>query len=40
VPAPRATLAELANAAAFIASDEASAITGTVINLTGGAITD
>jgi NAD(P)-dependent dehydrogenase (short-subunit alcohol dehydrogenase family) len=35
-----ATLAELANTAAFIASDKASAITGTVINLTGGAITD
>jgi NAD(P)-dependent dehydrogenase (short-subunit alcohol dehydrogenase family) len=35
-----ATLAEVANVAAFIASDQASAITGTVINLSGGAITD
>jgi enoyl-[acyl-carrier-protein] reductase (NADH) len=35
-----ATLTELANTAAFIAADEASAITGTVINLTSGAITD
>jgi enoyl-[acyl-carrier-protein] reductase (NADH) len=34
------TLAELASVAAFIASDQASAITGTVANLTGGAIVD
>jgi enoyl-[acyl-carrier-protein] reductase (NADH) len=34
------TLAELANAAAFLASDQASAITGTVANLSGGAIVD
>jgi NAD(P)-dependent dehydrogenase (short-subunit alcohol dehydrogenase family) len=34
------TLAELANVAAFIASDQASAMTGTVANLTGGAIVD
>ena len=35
-----ATLAEVANVAAFIASDHASGITGTVINLSGGAIAD
>jgi enoyl-[acyl-carrier-protein] reductase (NADH) len=30
------TLAELADVAAFVASDKAAAITGTVANLTGG----
>jgi NAD(P)-dependent dehydrogenase (short-subunit alcohol dehydrogenase family) len=34
------TLAELANVAAFMASDQASAMTGTVANLTGGTIVD
>ncbi len=34
------TLAELANAAVFVASDQASALTGTVINLSGGAVAD
>jgi len=34
------TLAELAGVAAFIASDRANAMTGTVANLTGGAIVD
>ena len=34
------TLAELANAAAFLASDQASAMTGTIANLSGGAIVD
>jgi NAD(P)-dependent dehydrogenase (short-subunit alcohol dehydrogenase family) len=34
------TLAELSNVAAFIASDQASAMTGTVVNLTGGTIVD
>ena len=34
------TLAELANAAAFLASDQATAMTGTVVNLSGGAIVD
>jgi len=34
------TLLELANVAAFVASDRAAAITGTVVNLTGGAIVD
>jgi NAD(P)-dependent dehydrogenase (short-subunit alcohol dehydrogenase family) len=34
------TLAELAEAAAFVASDRASAMTGTVVNLTGGIIVD
>jgi NAD(P)-dependent dehydrogenase (short-subunit alcohol dehydrogenase family) len=34
------TLAELANVAAFMASDQASAMTGTVVNLSGGAIVD
>jgi NAD(P)-dependent dehydrogenase (short-subunit alcohol dehydrogenase family) len=35
-----ATLAELANVAAFVASDQASGITGSVVNLSGGAIAD
>jgi NAD(P)-dependent dehydrogenase (short-subunit alcohol dehydrogenase family) len=35
-----ATLAEVANVAAFVASDRASGITGTVINLSGGAVHD
>jgi NAD(P)-dependent dehydrogenase (short-subunit alcohol dehydrogenase family) len=34
------TLAELANAAAFLASDQASAITGTVANLSGGTVVE
>jgi NAD(P)-dependent dehydrogenase (short-subunit alcohol dehydrogenase family) len=34
------TLAELANVAAFMASDQASAMTGTVANLSGGAIVE
>jgi enoyl-[acyl-carrier-protein] reductase (NADH) len=34
------TLAELANVAVFMASDQASAMTGTVANLSGGAIVD
>jgi NAD(P)-dependent dehydrogenase (short-subunit alcohol dehydrogenase family) len=34
------TLAELANTAAFLASDQASAMTGTVVNLSGGTIPD
>jgi NAD(P)-dependent dehydrogenase (short-subunit alcohol dehydrogenase family) len=34
------TLAELANAAAFLASDQASAMTGTVANLSGGGVPD
>jgi NAD(P)-dependent dehydrogenase (short-subunit alcohol dehydrogenase family) len=34
------TLAEVANVAAFIASDRASAMTGTVANLSGGTIVD
>jgi NAD(P)-dependent dehydrogenase (short-subunit alcohol dehydrogenase family) len=34
------TLAELANAAVFLASDQASAMTGTVVNLSGGGIAD
>jgi NAD(P)-dependent dehydrogenase (short-subunit alcohol dehydrogenase family) len=34
------TLAELANVAVFMASDQASAITGTVANLSGGTIVD
>ena len=33
-------LAELANAAAFLASDQASAMTGTIANLSGGAIAE
>jgi NAD(P)-dependent dehydrogenase (short-subunit alcohol dehydrogenase family) len=32
------TLQEFANVAAFVASDEASALTGTVVNLTGGIV--
>src|SRR5262245_10403728 len=34
------TLAELANVAAFLASDQASAMTGTVVNLSGGAVVE
>jgi NAD(P)-dependent dehydrogenase (short-subunit alcohol dehydrogenase family) len=34
------TLTELAEAAAFVASDRAAAMTGTVVNLTGGIIVD
>ena len=34
------TLAEVANAAAFVASDQASAMTGTVLNLSGGTLVD
>jgi len=34
------SLAELANAAVFLASDRASAMTGTVVNLTGGIVVD
>ena len=34
------TLAELANAAAWVASDQASGMTGAVLNLSGGAIPD
>lgn len=34
------TLTELANVAAFVASDQAAALTGTVANLTGGIIVD
>jgi NAD(P)-dependent dehydrogenase (short-subunit alcohol dehydrogenase family) len=34
------TLAELADAAAFLASDQASAMTGTVVNLSGGAVVE
>src|SRR5262245_5147548 len=34
------TLAELATVAAFLASDQASAMTGTVVNMSGGAIVD
>jgi enoyl-[acyl-carrier-protein] reductase (NADH) len=34
------TLAELVNVAVFVASDRASAMTGAVANLTGGAIVD
>jgi NAD(P)-dependent dehydrogenase (short-subunit alcohol dehydrogenase family) len=34
------TLAELANVAAFMASDQASAMTGTVVNLSGGAVVE
>lgn len=34
------TLAEVANVAAFMASDRASAMTGTVANVTGGAVVD
>jgi hypothetical protein len=34
------SLAELASVAAFVASDQASAMTGTVVNLSGGAVAD
>src|SRR5262245_20907341 len=34
------TLAELANVAVFMASDQASGMTGTVANLTGGAVVE
>jgi NAD(P)-dependent dehydrogenase (short-subunit alcohol dehydrogenase family) len=34
------TLAELANAATFLASDQASAMTGAIANLSGGAVVD
>jgi len=34
------TLAELGNAAAFAASDQASSLTGTVLNLSGGGVAD
>ncbi|MEE6179182.1 hypothetical protein [Mycobacterium sp. 050134] len=34
------TLGELADAAAFVASDRAAAMTGTVANLTGGIVVD
>jgi enoyl-[acyl-carrier-protein] reductase (NADH) len=34
------TLAEVANAAVFLASDKGSGMTGTVMNLTGGLIVD
>jgi enoyl-[acyl-carrier-protein] reductase (NADH) len=34
------SLAELANAAVFLASDRAGAMTGTVLNLTGGIVVD
>jgi NAD(P)-dependent dehydrogenase (short-subunit alcohol dehydrogenase family) len=34
------TLAELANVAVFVASDQASAMTGTVVNLSGGAVVE
>jgi NAD(P)-dependent dehydrogenase (short-subunit alcohol dehydrogenase family) len=34
------TLAELANVAVFVASDQASAMTGTVVNLSGGTIVE
>jgi len=34
------TLAELGNAAVFLASDKASAMTGTVVNLSGGGVAD
>ena len=34
------TLAEVANGAAFVASDRASAMTGTVANVTCGSIVD
>jgi len=40
MPLGLTTLAELANTAAFLASDQASAMTGTVVNLSGGAIPD
>jgi enoyl-[acyl-carrier-protein] reductase (NADH) len=34
------TLAELANVAAFLASDQASGMTGTTVNLTMGSLDD
>jgi 3-oxoacyl-[acyl-carrier protein] reductase len=34
------TLAEVANAATFVASDRAGAMTGTVVNLTCGSVVD
>jgi enoyl-[acyl-carrier-protein] reductase (NADH) len=34
------TLAEMANAAAFMASDQASGMTGTTVNLTMGSLDD
>src|SRR5262249_30693767 len=34
------TLEELANAAAFVASDQASGMTGTVVNLSGGTVVE
>jgi enoyl-[acyl-carrier-protein] reductase (NADH) len=34
------TLAEVADTAAFVASDGAGAMTGTVVNLSAGSITD
>ena len=34
------TLAELANTATFLVSDHASAMTGTIANLSGGAIVE
>jgi hypothetical protein len=34
------TVAEIANVAAFVASDRCSAMTGAITNLTGGLITD
>ncbi len=34
------SLAELTNAAVFLASDRASAMTGTTVNLTGGIVVD
>ena len=37
---PLTTLAELSNAAVFFASDRASAFSGTILNLSGGAVAD
>jgi hypothetical protein len=37
---PRPTLAEVADTAAFVASDRAGAMTATVANLSAGSITD
>jgi enoyl-[acyl-carrier-protein] reductase (NADH) len=37
---PRASLDEVANAAAFVASDLASSMTGTVANLTCGSVVE
>ena len=34
------TVAEIANVAAFVASDRAGAMTGAIANLTGGLVTD